>query len=49
MKTVIIDHVIDTQFELQYKVVAKFKSSCFLSVYRQLHVNCVMAAKFTGK
>ena len=29
MKTVIMDHVMDTRFELQYRVVAEFKYSFF--------------------
>ena len=37
------------RFELQYKAVAEFKWNFYFSVYKQLHVNCVMAAGFKGK
>ena len=53
MKTVMMDHVMDTQFELQYKVQYKafteFESSfLFLFTGNFDCVNCVMAAEFTS-
>ena len=49
MKTVIMDHVMDTQFELQYTVVAEFKwSFVFLFEETSEWVNCGMAAGFMG-
>ena len=49
MKTAIMDHVVDTQFELQCKVVAEFKGSfAFLLEATSNCVNCVTAAGFTG-
>ena len=44
MKTVIMDHIMDAGFELQYKVAADF--ACFLSVYRQLH--CISSVTVAG-
>ena len=49
MKTVIMDHIMDTRFELQYKAVAEFKLSfVFLLEETSDFVNCVMTAGFTG-
>ena len=44
MKTAIMDHVMVTQFELQYKAVAEFKwSFVYLLEANFVCVNCVMA------
>ena len=48
MKTVIMDHVMHTQFKLQYKAIAEFKYSfIFLFEVTSDGVNCVTAAGFT--
>ena len=46
MKTVIMDHILDTQFELQYKAVAEFKWSFIFRLEKTS--NCVTAAGFKG-
>ena len=46
MKTIMMDHVMDTRFELQYKVVSEALFSCLQATSDC--VNCVMAAGFTG-
>ena len=49
MKTVIMDHVVDTGFELQYKVAAEFKwSFAFLLEATSDCVNCLTIAGFMG-
>ena len=46
MKTALMGHVVDTQFELQCKMVAELKGSFAFLLERTS--NCVTAAGFTG-
>ena len=49
MKTAIMDHVVDTRFEQQYKAVAEFKERfAFLLEATSDCVNCVIAAGAHG-
>ena len=49
MKTPIMDNVVDTWFEQQYKAVAEFKERfAFLLEATSDCVNCVIAAGFMG-